>query len=318
MQSAFATDLTQIKSSLLLDITSLDQQNLIAVGERGHILTKQVNSDWQLKNSPTDNTLTAVYAINKNDIWAVGHLGTVLHSLDGGESWQISLQLETNSPFLDVIFLTAEHGIAIGAYGLFYRTQDGGETWQKEIHASILSVDDQAYLDEIKQDSPELFDDEAAALQPHLNRIKLLEDGRLILVGELGLIAISDDFGHSWQRLEDIYQGSYFEVGANNQVLVGGLRGHLFASELNAAQGFDWQEIEITEPVNINSVLALDNNRWLLMGNSQTVWIWQAQTQIAKPLVKLKSKAVLNGAILNDQIWFVGDKGLEAINKSVL
>ena len=312
MQSAIAENIV-FSSRLFLDITSIDSETIIAVGERGSIAKKNINQDWQLIESPTDLTLTAVYSDNPTSVWAVGHQGIILHSLDGGNSWQVSFKADVNSPFMDILFFNSNQGIAVGAYGLFYRTTDAGQTWQKEVHAGILSEDDQIYLEEVKQDSPDMYQEEVSALQPHLNRLAQLDAKRLILVGELGLLALSQDNGKSWDRMKDVYIGSFFGVEAEQEVILTGLRGHVFTS---TSENLDnWQAISVSEPVNINSAIYLDNSRWLLVGNSQTLWLWHAKQKAALPVGKVTHKAILNGAILGELIWLVGAQGIEAIAK---
>lgn len=305
--------LALVKSSLLLDITSVNQQALIAVGERGHILRKESAQPWQLVASPSDITLTSVTAPHHNKVWAVGHQGTILMSPDAGKTWQINFKVDTDSPFMDILFFDENHGVAIGAYGLFYRTLDGGKSWNKEVHPSILLLDDQTYLADVKTESDELYKEEVAALQPHLNQITLLNQNRLIMVGEFGLIATSDDKGKSWQRLDEIYVGSFFDVSAQSQVIVSGLRGHIFYSEQPLNQSTQWQSIKVSEPVNINTAIKLPDQTWRLFGNSQTYWKWSVGMQQAEPVAQLKSKAIISAAIFDQKIWLVGDKGLEQI-----
>lgn len=305
--------LALVKSSLLLDITSVNQQALIAVGERGHILRKEKAQSWQLIASPSDITLTSVTTSFGNKVWAVGHQGTILMSADVGKTWQVNFKAGTDSPFLDILFFDESQGIAIGAYGLFYRTLDGGKSWQKEIHPSILLLDDQTYLAEVKSESDELYKAEVAALQPHLNQITLLNQNRLIMVGEFGLIAISDDKGKSWQRLDDIYVGSFFSVAAQTQVIVSGLRGHVFYTDQALNQSTPWQSINLSEPVNINTAVKLPDQTWRLFGNSQTYWKWSVGMKQAEAVAQLKSKAIVGATIFNHKIWLVGDKGLEQI-----
>lgn len=309
------TKLALVKSSLLLDITSVNQQALIAVGERGHILRKEIEQPWQLIASPADITLTSVSASFNNKVWAAGHQGTILMSADAGKSWQVNFKADTNSPFMDIVFFNEKHGIAIGAYGLFYRTLDGGKSWQKELHPSILLPDDQAYLAEVKAESDQLYKEEVAALQPHLNQVSLLNQNQLIMVGEFGLIATSTDKGRNWQRLDDIYVGSFFDVAAQSQVIVSGLRGHVFYTEPTQGvnQSTQWHPIELSEPVNINALIQLPDQTWRLFGNSQTYWKWSAGMEQAEPVAKLNSKAIVGAVVFNHNIWLVGDKGLEQI-----
>ncbi|MDX2370322.1 MAG: hypothetical protein QNK36_18255, partial [Colwellia sp.] len=66
--------------SLLLDITSIGQNKLVAVGERGHIIISTDGVNWQQANVPVQTTLTNVFFYNEQLGWAVGHDSTILHS----------------------------------------------------------------------------------------------------------------------------------------------------------------------------------------------------------------------------------------------
>ena len=230
-----------VSKSLLLDITTVGQVKLVAVGEHGHIILSTDGINWQQASVPVQTTLTNVFFYNETIGWAVGHDATILHSQDGGLTWQVQLYKPTlEKPLLNIVFKTRLQGAAIGAYGLFFRTLDGGKTWQSEFHSEFLSPDDAEYLAELKQEDEEAYLDEASSILPHFNRLML--DGRtLYMVGEIGLIAKSNDFGRKWQLFDDIYQGSFFDIARTLQgnLLVVGLRGHVFRSLKN---GTPWQQ----------------------------------------------------------------------------
>ncbi len=123
-----------------------------------------------------------------------------------GLTWQQQFSSpELARPLLDVWFTDSQSGIAVGAYGLFLRTTDGGQSWRKEFHPELLSQDDADYLADLKQQDEEAYQAESDSILPHFNRVIALEDKRLLMVGELGMVAISEDGGRLWQRLEFIY-----------------------------------------------------------------------------------------------------------------
>src|SRR5690606_11195724 len=107
--------------SLLLDIAEASQR-AIAVGERGHVLLSESRHDWrQVEGVPTRATLTAVTTVGDH-AWAVGHAQVILHSADGGLSWERQHvdaydaedfdDLANGAPLLDVLFLDQQHGLA--------------------------------------------------------------------------------------------------------------------------------------------------------------------------------------------------------------
>ncbi len=108
--------------------------------------------------------LLAVTAVGKTRLWAVGgrvkvHLvgraansllyqkkkGSVLHSDDGGRTWDTQDAGNAADVFLtDVEFLDEKVGFVVGSQGFAARTTDGGRTWKKlatGVTAKLRAVD---------------------------------------------------------------------------------------------------------------------------------------------------------------------------------
>ena len=233
-----------VEQSVLLDV---DAGNFVViVGERGHILISEDGKSFKQVEVPSQSTLTATTIVGDN-IWAVGHDAVILHSPDKGETWQVqNFQPELQRPFLDVLFFTAEHGIAIGAYGLFYRTTDGGKNWAAERHASLLDPYDLEYLESVREESEAFYQQELESILPHLNRVTG-SASTLYLAGEAGLLASSTDKGKTWQRYTVDYTGSFFDIKPLDEttVLAVGLRGNVFVSRDNQASWFSSEEVSL-------------------------------------------------------------------------
>ena len=313
--SSFADETSYVAplatQSLLLDITS-NRQKLIVVGERGHVLISQdEGKSWSQKTVPTKSTLTAVFA-NGDTIWAAGHDSIILKSNDGGESWVRQQFLpELERPLLDIHFFDEKHGIAIGAYGVFFRTQDGGDSWTREYHTTFLHPDDQAYVEELKQEDEAFYQEEMASILPHLNRVTQSGD-RLIAVGESGLVAYSDDFGQTWQRVETSYYGSFFDVATldNGDVLAAGLRGNLYISD-NTMQ--NWKRADTGTTATFNSILPLSNDSALLVANNGVLAKYSGGDV---SLNKTEDgKNVLNAANTSGEIIAVSAVGVKTLSR---
>ena len=260
-QEAFQAPLVQ--KSLLLDIDSSDY--VIAVGERGHILTSADGVSFTQQQVPTTATLTAVKVIN-DDAWAVGHDATILHSADKGKTWQVQMSApDLEKPFLDVLFFDNKQGIAVGAYGLFYRTEDGGEHWSRELHATLLNPADQEYLDEVKRETPEYYEEELRAILPHLNKMRNV-NGTLYMVGEAGLVAKSNNKGKTWTRMDTGYEGSFLDVKAVNDLtmMIVGLRGNTFVSQDDG----EWQYVATCMSGSLNTILPASEDHVYMLGNN--------------------------------------------------
>jgi photosystem II stability/assembly factor-like uncharacterized protein len=299
--------------SLLLDIIEVNQSKLVAVGERGHILLSSDGADWQQAQVPVQVTLTAVYFIDEMQGWAVGHDATILSSSDGGVSWQIQQHLpEMEKPLLDVLFFDKNTGVAVGAYGLFYRTNDGGKHWSIEYHNEFLYPEDQAYLAELKREDEVAYLDEQSSILPHFNRV--VADGRtLYLAGELGLIAKSNDLGVSWQRLDEIYPGSFYDIKrtqAGNLVVIG-LRGHVFRSLEN---GSPWQASDSHVTALLSSIVLSDDQRVFILGNNGVLLESRDDGVSFTKHLQKDGKALIAGVWYKNKIIAVSDVGIKTIN----
>jgi photosystem II stability/assembly factor-like uncharacterized protein len=296
--------------SLLLDITKVNERSLVAVGQHGVILLSSDARQWRQANVPVQATLTGVTFI-ENQGWAVGHDAVILHTVDAGEHWQIQQYLpELQKPLLDVVFKDALNGLAIGAYGQFYRTVDGGQTWLFEFHDEFLNETDAQYLDELKQQDETSYLDERASILPHFNR--MIKDGRtLYLVGEIGLMAKSNDFGMSWQTFDNVYQGSFFDMARTQQgnLLVVGLRGHVFRSLRN---GTPWEQVTTHSTALLNSVVLADD-KVLVLGNNGTLLQSDNDGQTFKTVMQHDGKPLIAGVWFGQKLVAVSDIGIKLI-----
>jgi len=304
--SAFKASLAP--ESLLLDIDANSTQ-LIAVGERGHILLSEDGVSWQQQDVPSLATLTAVELLG-DKAWAVGHDASILFSSDAGKSWQIQQFLpDLQKPLLDVLFFDHKHGLAIGAYGLFFRTMDGGVTWTSEAHPEFLHPDDQLYLEELKAEDESLYQQELLSIMPHLNRVNKVGD-TLYLAGEVGLLAKSDDMGRSWQRLEVDYYGSFFDINTtvDGELLAAGLRGNVFAFD---EQSQTWRRIDNSSQSSFNSIVPIDKSRTLILGNNGRILTLGQQNNLRQTP---EGKAIINAVYFDNRVIAVTEQGIVTLN----
>ncbi|MBW8190277.1 hypothetical protein K0504_04435 [Neiella marina] len=306
-------DANAAKSALVLDLTQTPSGQLVAVGERGHILVQQKNQ-WQLEASPVETLLTRV-VFNAGSLWAVGHDGVILNRQTDG--WQLVRQdIESEQPLMDLLFVADNEAIAIGAYGAFLRSVDGGKSWQQEVHEGLLYPEDQEYLAELKLEaSADDYAYELSTMLPHLNRIIALSNDKLLMVGELGLVALSDNRGRDWQRLEVGYEGSFFAAIAIEhenveRLVIGGLRGNLFYSDDTGSQ---WQRAKNQLKTTINGFVdghvkglyALATNGAYLLSHDG------GESFSANPLEQ--GETAVAGVVAGDNIYIAGDHGLRQL-----
>jgi photosystem II stability/assembly factor-like uncharacterized protein len=135
-------------SDTLYAISFADDKNGFAVGASGLLLhTSDGGVTWAKQlvqvpdetgaTRPLDVNLFGVAAISASDAFAVGDLGTVLHTKDGGTSWEkipfdATTYADENVPdriLNAVVFTSPTEGWIGGEFATLIRTHDGGNTW---------------------------------------------------------------------------------------------------------------------------------------------------------------------------------------------
>lgn len=264
---------------------------LVAAGERGIVVySTDHGQHWTQAATPTSVTLTALRFIDAQRGWAVGHMGIVLHTEDGGATWHKQLDgiqaaqlafataqaggnekaihqatyLVTDGPdkpFFDIHIDPAGHGFIVGAYNLIFRTRDGGKRWQ----------DWSAHVDNPK----------------NLHLYGIARSGEaLYIVGEQGLILRSTDGGQHFSAQSSPYPGTWFGALATAKgLLLYGLRGNAF---LAPADGEGWQQLATNTTASISGAAELPDGRLLLTSQSGQLLIEQAARQFT-PLPRRSS-----------------------------
>jgi photosystem II stability/assembly factor-like uncharacterized protein/tetratricopeptide (TPR) repeat protein len=110
-----------------------------AVGQGGLVLLSDntMENSWGVADLGLPREVSASWDFHTvyrtgNHIWAAGRPGSaVLHSGDGGASWEVQ---RTGQPLpLEAIhFADEKRGWAVGEYGTILSTNDGGKTWQPQ------------------------------------------------------------------------------------------------------------------------------------------------------------------------------------------
>ncbi|WP_018690575.1 WD40/YVTN/BNR-like repeat-containing protein [Algicola sagamiensis] len=306
-----------VEKSLLTDIVKLPNRNIVAVGERGHVIVSEDGEKWVQSEVPVSSNLTAVHFIDNRRGWAVGHHATIIHTSDGGKTWFRQLYLpDLEKPFLDVYFRNGKEGIAIGAYGLFFRTEDGGATWSEEFHEEFLSEDDQFYLKDLRLDDEEAYENERRFILVHFNRI--YADGvTLFMTGENGMLSKSNDMGRSWIKLPTVYIGSFFDLirTQRSSLLAVGLRGTIFKSD---DHGESWHRVNSKSTSTINSVLEDQFGRLVLVGNGGAIMVSTDDGKTFRSVPLDGGEAIVNAVPHKNKLILVTEAGIKVIEAGAL
>ncbi|ASP48449.1 WD40/YVTN/BNR-like repeat-containing protein [Cognaticolwellia beringensis] len=280
-------NLAQAKSSLdLLDLpakqSSLASKSvlmamipmnntILAVGERGHIISWKDNADWQ-QQSPVSVSITNVTLLSDGSKIAVGHDGVILKTENNSSTWR---KVFTGAELtkLKIAQLKKQHAalkLVINA------TQDEDEleelTYQLEdlafalednqielesgpnkpllsvtrtasdllfatgAYGTLLTSNDKGEtwtLISKRLDNPDKF---------HLNSIITTSNDHLYIVGENGMGFQSTNQGKTWSSMALPYYGSLFGIIAHaeksKQLVAFGLQGNLMVS---LDGGENWQ-----------------------------------------------------------------------------
>ncbi|RQS06735.1 YCF48-related protein [Burkholderia sp. Bp8998] len=199
--------------------TAKASSRIVAVGDHGIVMLSDDNggSFRQARSVPVDTTLTAVAFVDRDNGWAVGHGGVVIHTSDGGEHWTLQRKdLSVDQPLWGVYFKDRQNGWAVGLWSLMLQTKDGGASWQT-----------------VKAPVP------PGAKKADRNFFSVFGDGKdgIYISCEQGLVLRSADSGQTWSYVETGYQGSFWTGLAlpDGTLLVGGLRGNVYRSDDHGA-----------------------------------------------------------------------------------
>lgn len=236
------------EKTLLLGVAQAGDR-LVTVGHWGHILiSEDGGATWrQAKSVPTRTTLTAVYFADAQNGWAVGHDAIVIHTADGGETWEMQYSdPPAETPLLTVWFENATHGIAAGAFSFMIETFDGGKTWE---------------VRDLLEDPGEDF------YQPHLNHIFWGPDrsNQVMIAAEAGYFFRSEDAGKTWAELQTPYDGSFWAglTSSSGRVFALGMRGNMFRSD---DLGDTWTAVETGTDQSLSSGLQLEDGTIIAVG----------------------------------------------------
>lgn len=190
-------------------------RRIVAVGDHGVVMLSDDNgaSFRQARAVPIDTTLTSVSFADRDDGWAVGHGGVIIHTRDGGEHWTLQRNdLAVDQPLFGVYFKDRQNGWAVGLWSLMLHTKDGGSTWQV-VNAPIAPGAKKA-----DRNFFSVFGD---------------EKDHIYISCEQGLILRSTDGGATWSYVQTGYDGSLWSgvVLSDGTLLVGGLRGNIYRSD---------------------------------------------------------------------------------------
>ena len=102
-------------------------------------LIKIANAQWTTLTSGTTQQLNSVYFTSNDTGYVVGNSGTILKTINGGNTWTSQTSGTTN--FLNSVFFTdANIGYAVGNSGIIIKTTNAGNTWSTKTSGTTLQL----------------------------------------------------------------------------------------------------------------------------------------------------------------------------------
>jgi len=313
--------LSPLASKSLLQAVTKAGRRLVAVGQRGHIVVStDSGATWKQSPVPVSSDLTSVYFVDEKQGWAVGHDGVILHTSDGGDSWELQLtgrsanelllwamkrkvaaepssdeakkllaeatryqEQGADKPFLDVWFADSRNGYAVGAYNLIFSTSDGGKHWEP-------------WFD--RTENPKFFN--LYAIRP--------AGGALYIAGEGGLVLKLDTATQRFRSVATPYDGSFFGVAdGGSSALLFGLRGNVYSSNDG---GVTWSKLDAGLPASVVASARTASGTLLLADAGGRV---SASTDGGRTFTKvtLQQSVPVTGLVDIDEsrLVFVGPRG---------
>jgi len=198
--------------------------------------------------------------------YAVGYYGTILHSPDGGETWEPQ-ESPTTELLTAVVFVDADHGWISGTRGVILATSDGGKTWTTQRSGTENDLTGIYFLNPSEgwavgqshtilrtADGGRTWETLSTGEELVLKNVRFLSSQRGFVVGEFGTILVTEDGGVTFRRLEgqdrtlDVEQleashPSLNSIAFTDDATVGiavGMQGYVLRS---SDGGATWEEI---------------------------------------------------------------------------
>ncbi|MBS1797905.1 MAG: hypothetical protein JSS81_29055 [Acidobacteria bacterium] len=159
----------EVGKNILVDASLPQGAALMSTSDQG----KTWKVFWSMKS---DSRIVGLDFLDDRAGWILLGDGQILHTNDGGRSWQPFSRLpadaagETSS----IDFVNPTLGFAVGGEGLILRTDDGGLTWQRQ----------------------------AGGTRNFLYKVKTVNERKVWIAGGNSTILETEDGGRNWEKID--------------------------------------------------------------------------------------------------------------------
>jgi len=221
-----------------------DKDHWIAVGALGTLLESQDGGKNWVDHSLATELALLAIAADGEQAVAVGQMGLVAIRSDG--EWSMH-QAPTDERLLSVATEQKGLSVAVGAFGTILVSEDAGKNWQ------FVDID--------------WMEIDPAGNEPHLYDVHLDRD-RILLVGEFGMVLESIDRGEEW-KLVRRGDESLFALHVHGQTTYAvGQNGMLIRSN---GPGLPWETLRTGVVANLLGIGRRDESRDLVVAGMRAV-----------------------------------------------
>jgi photosystem II stability/assembly factor-like uncharacterized protein len=130
--SITSTGVTSMSSGITANLRAISFPSSSRGWTCGDGFVLSYNGTWSQQDPPSES-YNSIYMVNNNTGWAVGSLGIIVNTTDGGINWNYQSNPDiSNRDLNDVFFLNASEGWAVGTGGVILHTTNGGTLWTIE------------------------------------------------------------------------------------------------------------------------------------------------------------------------------------------
>lgn len=202
---------------------------LFAVGFPGLLLhSPDRGQSWQALDSKTDEALFSIDMAEDGRGVIVGRSGLVMTTRDGGKSFARQ-KSGTAEHLFDAAIQKGGKIWAVGHFGTIIHSSDGGQTFSPQTYDSSIPTSPEGESEgnaALKRSvSISEMENEGAVEEARLNSVSFANPNKGWIVGEFGLILVTEDGGKSWSRQLSEVGTLLFSVRAldeNRVIAVGG------------------------------------------------------------------------------------------------
>jgi photosystem II stability/assembly factor-like uncharacterized protein len=257
-----------------------------------------------------------------NTFIAVGSGGSIVRSVDGGDTWELPVWTGRSDMLMDVSFINSNTGWAVGYNGSVFRTDNGGKKWNRQnspnpserlyavhaITAARVIVGDWNGSIYLSTDGGTVWKTIPSPAQDALESIDFATPDEGLFVGFDGAILRTTDGGATWNNVNPGFKMRLNCVKFQDLKVAWatGENGTLLRS---SDGGLTWSKLDVHTSQNLWSVAPIRRDEVLISGSGPILSTsddgrhWTSTTSPADTL--LSTASTHSGALVG-----VGDSGL--------